>query len=649
MSFRILFTLLILTALPAWASAPVPRIEASRSTCTAPCDIFFDARSTSDADLQEHWQELIDLTYSWDFGDPGSGNWATGASHHSKNIDTGFVSGHVYNEPGEYVVNLKVSDGTSVGSAAPVTITVISAETTWPGTKTVCVRASSSGSWNGCPGGAAQVTTSDFDQALSSSSYCDTDGQSRRCLFRAGDSFSVSTDTRFASNGPVMIGRFGSGADPRINIPSGTKTRLFLGGSSTHQKIIADLDIHGTDEPDQNFYKISGQSQYVLILRVDMRNLHSSINLYAGGSAYVQGSNMPNHFSIVDSSSLSNSSHETTVFFSSAEQLIFMGNDFGDMDGSQHVFRMGWTVGAAISHNNLGRRCGSTQHVMKIHNHKWDEGPGCTRDFIVADNLIEACQNNKLSVEAGSNSEDGEPDCVENFVFERNHFKNDRCSYGGHKNLKVEGPHAAIRHNLFDLSGQATFTARGLDITSKKGIYPDGSRVHNNTCYVDSATQGGVLCIDVGGGIKDLVVKNNLMFDKGGHARGLIEAESSSAVAYCDSGSGQGDCNVYTRTSPFVSGSPNAFSDFRLNTGGNLIDAGDYTNGMGIDTPNSIRPLDGNGDQVIAFNIGAFQQNGSAIPIEETPAAPETEQTPDPPITETPPAPPAAPTLLKVQ
>ncbi len=63
----------LLAAVPASAAAPDAEVSAARSSCVAPCAIFFDARATTDADFgSSDWRNFVDLQYTWDFGDPES-------------------------------------------------------------------------------------------------------------------------------------------------------------------------------------------------------------------------------------------------------------------------------------------------------------------------------------------------------------------------------------------------------------------------------------------------------------------------------------------------------------------------------------------------------------------------------------------------
>ena len=84
--------------------------------------------------------------------------------------------------------------------------------------------------------------------------------------------------------------------------------------------IVMDLDVRGTDDDDQRFFDLNHRTaRDFFFYRVDMQDLATSFMLYAGGSRFKPGMNMPNHISIVDCTSLSNSPTAGIVFSSPRE------------------------------------------------------------------------------------------------------------------------------------------------------------------------------------------------------------------------------------------------------------------------------------------------------------------------------------------
>ncbi|MCP4346196.1 MAG: PKD domain-containing protein, partial [Desulfobacterales bacterium] len=133
-------------------------LTASRTSGVAPLGVFFETDLTSSAAFSNTF-------YSWNFGDSSSGTWAeTGTS---KNIDTGPVSAHVFETPGEYTVTLTAKNNSGTIGAETVLITVENPETVYAGTNTVCISRSDSNDFTGCPDNAEQVTMDDFDDISS--------------------------------------------------------------------------------------------------------------------------------------------------------------------------------------------------------------------------------------------------------------------------------------------------------------------------------------------------------------------------------------------------------------------------------------------------------------------------------------------------
>jgi hypothetical protein len=321
---------------------------------------------------------------------------------------------------------------------------------------------------------------------------------------------------------------------------------------------------------------------------------------------------MPNHISIVDSTSVSNSP-TAAIVYSSVEQLLMLGNDFGDRDGAQHIVRIGWTHGGVISHNSLGRNCGRTHHVLKIHNHKYNETPTCTREFVVADNLIEACGPNKSDVTIQPNSNRGQ-ECVERFVVERNLFRKRNTNYASHRSLSVSGRSGAVRSNIFDLSGvNQVRTPRGVVVRQQSKnqvnyVMPEDIRVWNNTCYVDAKTPGKGRCIQVEPEATNVDVRNNLLYDAAGNSK-LVHNESSTTsfcAAPADKTSGTGACNITTRKTPFISSRPHELGAFAPKRGAVSAGAGDALFRVPINLERTDAALRGNAN-TSATDLGAFK------------------------------------------
>jgi len=205
---------------------------ASVAVGVAPLGVFFDA--TAVADLAN--DDYLNAQVVWQFGDPGSGTYVT--TGNVKNIATGFVAAHVFEQPGEYEVYATVVD--SAGSTfvtRPVTITVreFSGESRCISTGT---------DFSGAPSGCSTQTTTNLDDQLSWLA----EASNRRLLLRRGDSWSTN-GVLLNGSGPALLGAFGSGAAPVIS--GNCDTTLSIYGSDTRvtdvELVGLQLELNGSD------------------------------------------------------------------------------------------------------------------------------------------------------------------------------------------------------------------------------------------------------------------------------------------------------------------------------------------------------------------------------------------------------------------
>ena len=204
-----LAAVLVLFASPAFAQTA--SIAANRPSGVAPLAVRFDATG-SDCNgngTGGQWNEdLEQCLYSWDFGDPTAPDYEYGARARAgqpapANEAHGFIAGHVFDAPGTYTVTLTIRNPSGGTATATQEITV----SAFAGT-TRCY--ATAAPFTGCPGGATQITQSNFGTAIAN---CVSNG-ANRCLFRRGDAFSSSGEV---SPGARTIGAFGSGERPIVN------------------------------------------------------------------------------------------------------------------------------------------------------------------------------------------------------------------------------------------------------------------------------------------------------------------------------------------------------------------------------------------------------------------------------------------------
>lgn len=190
--------------LPSAASIP------SRTNGVAPYWVFFDASATTSSETSFPFHEL---DYLWGFNDASAGTWTTTGL--TRNTATGPVAGHVFLLPGTYNWTLKVTAPSGAFETTGGSITVTDPDTVFSGTNTICISNSSSTADD--VAGSTHVTTSSFATVMSN---C---GTNKRVLLHGGDTFTLSSGVTMAGNGPGILGRYGSGADPIVDC-SGTSS-----------------------------------------------------------------------------------------------------------------------------------------------------------------------------------------------------------------------------------------------------------------------------------------------------------------------------------------------------------------------------------------------------------------------------------------
>ena len=142
------------------------------TTATAPHTVFVDCSATTSDN--PNVVPFHSLRYFIDYDDSdcasGQGTWDYSPTQARKGFDyPNPIGGHVYECAGTYTIEVSIEElgegGVSAaGDTITETFTVESEDSGWPGDATTCV--STTGDFAGCPAGALEVTSNDFDDAL---------------------------------------------------------------------------------------------------------------------------------------------------------------------------------------------------------------------------------------------------------------------------------------------------------------------------------------------------------------------------------------------------------------------------------------------------------------------------------------------------
>lgn len=543
---RFLLFILLLCSFGVQAGSPVISCTPSRTSGTAPLGVTFDCTATTDADTTK---PFIDLLYSWSFGDTSSGKWSTGANTNlSKNGAFGAVAGHVYETAGTYTWKIQVSDGTTTKTSSG-TITVASPDTTFATTATVCFFNSAVGT--GCPSGATETASSDFDAAIISCM-----GTTKRCLFKRGDTFASSTTGTVASAGPNTIGAYGSGALPIIT-STNIAGVLNINNAAVDDLRVMDLDIRGNGATDTgNGIVYAANVANVTILRVTILDIGKGIT--GSGTAVCAGCVFQEN-TVYNTYAASGGN----AFLGRLLTSAMLGNDMGPSYG-EHVCRVQRAQKTAISNNNcIGPLATKTALVVRadVHSTALED----SFYFIVSDNKIGADERSigPFSIEPDNGTSDAR---FYDYIVERNWVY--VGAYTGGSTvvaMRVTGTDGVVRNNLVNLSGPTVGERDGIIVSRTGASDPDPLRIQvlNNTCFASDT--GVTKCVVIGASSTDAVVKNNLSwFDI---ATGTSVQDGGVTTTGAQGTFGNSSNAQSTGTDPLFDGPTTSPKGFRIGTG----------------------------------------------------------------------------------
>jgi hypothetical protein len=494
------------SACPSVSSSPALTLtaQAARTEGVAPLGVFFDATATTSTATTRPFHEI---EYQWNFGDAASGAWSAtpGMPNLSRNLATGPVAAHVFETPGTYTVCVTAFDGVNTASTS-IEITVTDPNIVFAA-NTLCVGAGSEpvAGEGGCPAGASVLASGDFDAAIN-----DNIANRKRILFRRGDVFTGDTDTRVMVEGPGLIGAFGSGNAPVVNLSGAETVGILISDKETpnfKDWRVMDLEINGSSEPKAEGVLAIGGMDQVTLLRLNIHHVHVGVRLSPSTLDFPdwEAHHLWDQFFMVDSSiqTLIGGSGGNGMFIG-AQRFAVLGSVLSDSTGGEHVLRTPSVYKGVIGHNNMSTPS-SDKHVLKLHAEPFNVSPtGFTEQIVIADNKFTGGTGSAWTVTLGP--QDGSSDeTVRNVIVERNWFAPHASQQVA---VVVWAQDVTVRNNLFDLTG--TSQVRGVFV-DQRGIEPPPANVHvyNNTFYSNSIGSFVAMNFFLGDG---MLAKNNLGF-----------------------------------------------------------------------------------------------------------------------------------------
>ena len=550
-------------------SVPVPpsvSIVTTRTSGVAPLAISFDASATTSLATDRPFH---DLHYHWNYGDPGSGVWAT--SRKSKNEDSSPIGGHVYETPGVYTATLTVTDATGASSQATVEITVEDPDVVFAGTNTICI--STDGDFTGAPAGAAQVTSNNWSTIASSL------GTGKRVLLKRGNTW-VFDGNRINMNfaGPGILGAFGTGPKPVITYAAdGTGWMFFMGNGNTPYQFgdfrFMDFEIQGRGYNYSGFHG-EGAFNNVTILRVDASEMGVFMNLSPAILRYYNNDNRPGHQlwegiavvetkfeKVVGDGGEFNGRH---IAYIGMGRSLFMGNIWNDSERGEHVLRVPFAQRLTIAHNQL-TNSRAAKHLIKLHGGDVSDIPGQpvppgenqTKLITISDNYFSSRLGDWFVSVGPQNNSSAE--VTLDVIVERN-----EVVFGGDSNIAfhMASSSSTVRNNTVIMTGA---TGSGTIATiDRRGIEPPpaNNQVYNNSGY--SGNDQSFTLVSVVASATNTVVRNNLGRSLGA-SKTLVNGGGTNLVA---------SNNVITDTPGWVVADPTAAHHFDLVSGSPAIGAG---------------------------------------------------------------------------
>lgn len=540
----------------------------SRFMGVAPLSVFFDASgSTATATTRP----FHDLEYRWNFGDsagsPVSGTtWGYGSrvGVSSRNTATGPVAAHVFETPGSYTVALTATDGTNTVSNSCAQILVQDPGVVFSGANTICVGATSLPvqGQGGCPAGANTAQQANFATAINT--YALT---GKRVLFKRGDTFSAPTSAAITRTGPGIIGAFGTGASPSVQM-TGSTTILNLSSASTPTITdwrVMDLDLNGMSNAASMGIGTAGSINQVTLLRLNIHDTHNGISfsdslldwLNNNGSP---GQTMWDQIAIVDSSVLHTmggvGGNGVGV---AAKRLSMLGNLVDDSSLAEHILRVFNVSRGVISNNTLSKQA-AAKAIIKMHGPTWLSGTppsgvagSYTELAVLSDNKFVAADGTDWTINTGPQNAQSD-ERLRNIILERNWFIGGNTTQVG---LVVNAVDETVRNNI-SVNTAGKFMQVSYRSGASTGLEPAPLNIHiyNNTVYSSSAQSGDLIGVDIRAPSANTVVYNNL--GTGPFASVLT------MVSNAGTGTVQGNNPIYLPSALFASATPAIPADFSL-------------------------------------------------------------------------------------
>jgi hypothetical protein len=532
----------------------------TRTSCTSPCAVWFDATGTTDsAHISPNMTVFQNLQVLWDYGDTlpsGQQTWAFGSrpNVNSKSKGTGLIGAHMYQTVGRttaYNITATIYDGANQIKCG-MGLSVIDPSVTWSGTNTTCIAATTTpvAGVGGCPAGAS---------VLQSSSLVIGNMSGIRKLYKCGDTFSNTSVTVSGNASPGDIGAYGGCENTQTNRPIFLAAGAGTQGWFTLTNPSKDIRVHdivfdgnnivcsGTAFTSASCTLIDNQTggtinggnkifQYTFY-NIATRNYWANMHIAAAGQLAVVGST----FEAVPQNpgGCSGGICSIGTYFQSAgigswttsgvsEDYGFVaGNSFDNGAGNNtfETVRMNYASKYIMS-NNTSKNAGLSWAVWKMEAQDFATDGGTFDGTFSQNNIF---SDNFMGGTAGANLTEFSPQNTTSderlrwIVIERNVFNS--LNANG-RQILASGANFSIRDNVFIITPSTTSNNNVGVQVAQRGIEPVPTffEVFNNTC---SSTGLGIgtgvnICVrftnagqltPAGPSVSNSLAENNLAFN----------------------------------------------------------------------------------------------------------------------------------------
>ena len=478
-------------------------------------------------------------------------------------------------------------------------------EAVFAGGNTICF--STSGTFTGCPAGATQTTSSDFVTAIANQTT------SKRLLFRRGETFAAASAAAITVTGPGIVGAFGAGVAPKVQMTGNTSILLLSSASTPGIKDwrIMDLEFDGLGKSASYGFQSGGGFDQLTISRMNVHDAHEGF-AFASTTLDIANTTGPGGHAIHDQIAIVDSTFTPIVgdptgwrIYATLNNSAILGNSLGHTADNtatgSHIVRIPQGYKLVISNNSFYRPVGL---IIKMHGPIWC-APGsatggngrCTSESsgylnselphglggstggytelnVISDNKVlagSAAYLMHLGPQDAFNDER-----VRDVIVERNWYQANLSLT--RSAIVIAGSEITARNNICDLTGGSA----GRYCVDVKREGPSGSnspappsdhvRIYNNTAYSgDASTNFAAALIE--SGVTNITVQNNLAYAPSASNYALIDSSACGAACFTESNNST-DAQVKNTSPLFTATPPVLITDWKPTAGSYAINGG---------------------------------------------------------------------------